>query len=46
MNYDWANYNDGKHAVQYSWYLNDNKDGKGGYSHFATTESDSNELPG
>ena len=45
VNYDWANYNDGKHAVQYSWYLNDNKDGKGGYSHFATTESDSMNFP-
>lgn len=33
VNYDWANYNDGKHAVQYSWYLNDNKDGKGGGTH-------------
>lgn len=45
VDFDWAGYNDGKHTVRYSWYLNGDKDAKRGYEHFVTTESDSVNFP-
>ena len=40
VDYDWADYNDGKHVVQYTWMLSKEKYVDTAFYDFVTTETD------
>ena len=45
VDYDWADYNDGKHVVQYTWMLSKEKYVDTAFYDFVTTETDEVRFP-